>query len=336
MEERFACPVCTKRNWKTSLTYTFKRADFENQFQSKNYVTMYWAKRQHILQNIWLPGQDDVKLTSVYCDACGFMCYSPRPTDADLAKKYIFLNSFPQTKASSDPAARSSKITDFRALRIFTIARDRFKHQKIDVLDYGGYNGRLLKYFVTEGHNSYLVDYTEEMIPGVKRIGCTIADIPASYRFDMIICSHVLEHVVDPVNLLRSFRPFLKDDGIVYIEIPLEIWKGIPITSDPVTHINFFTTHSLRNAILNSKYHILKLRAGFQPYGEKYKRVAWAIASPQNGETATVFNSVKTKNLLHPGLLAVGRRTAEDIVLKAVLNVPSPANVLKKLFAHTK
>ena len=62
----------------------------------------------------------------------------------------------------------------------------------------------------------------------------------------MIICSHVLEHLVDPTEVVRSLADYLLDDGIIYVEVPLEIWDCIPLPVEPVTHINFFSPESLR------------------------------------------------------------------------------------------
>lgn len=332
MEESFKCPLCSKNNWNKSFIYSFEKADFSNSFNSKSYDKRYWAKRQHILQNLWLAGKKEVKLTSLYCNNCGFMCYSPRPNEDDLTNKYVFLNSFEQSKVLDDPKARSSRINEKRALRIFRIVKNYLGSTKPDVLDYGGYNGRLLKYFVRTGCNSYLVDYTEETIEGVEKIGSTIADIPEGFRFDAIICSHVLEHVVDPVGLLNSFRPFLKDNGLIYVEIPLEVWKGTPITYDPVTHINFFTTDSLKTAILSSNYRIINLKADLQPYNENYKRVAWAmIGHKKHEQRELIFTSSKTRRLLNPGIISKGRRLAEDLWLKLVLNPHSAVKILRKI-----
>jgi len=37
---------------------------------------------------------------------------------------------------------------------------------------------------------------------------------------DILIYSHVLEHVEDPAHVLEEARRILKDDGVVFIEVP--------------------------------------------------------------------------------------------------------------------
>src|SRR5438105_4409704 len=39
-------------------------------------------------------------------------------------------------------------------------------------------------------------------------------------KFDLIVLSHVLEHLVDPNHLLEQVRGFLDKDGWVFIEVP--------------------------------------------------------------------------------------------------------------------
>lgn len=323
MEKTFQCPICTECDWGKSETYAYERGDFLSKFDSTNLREQHWAMRQHVLQNIWLPDEEHVKLTLVYCKNCGFVCYSPRPTEEDITTKYVYLNSFPHLNKPKTPSGRIAEIVDRRSRRLYQIAKKYVAQQSPVVLDYGGYDGRLLKHFVKHGCKSYLVDYKDKIIDGVEKIGSSVADIPENFRFDMIICSHVIEHVSDPVGLLHSFRPFLKDDGVLYVEVPMEVWKGIPIAHEPVTHVNFFTKDSLKAALLRSNYKIIHLETDIQPYDAKFKRVAWAVAGLQNGTNEIEFSSVKTKKLLKPGLLAKGRRAAENILLRYVLNKPS-------------
>ena len=52
-------------------------------------------------------------------------------------------------------------------------------------------------------------------------------------KFDMIICSHVLEHTERPMVLLEKMKQLLKEDGVLYLGIPngfgwFEIQNTIP------------------------------------------------------------------------------------------------------------
>lgn len=46
-------------------------------------------------------------------------------------------------------------------------------------------------------------------------------------QFDCVICSHVLEHLVDPWQLLRTLRPHLKAGGTLIVALPnLLFWRN--------------------------------------------------------------------------------------------------------------
>lgn len=79
-------------------------------------------------------------------------------------------------------------------------------------------------------------------------------------RFDAIVLSHVLEHVHDPVGLLRECHRILKTTGLIRIFIPNvdslghRRFKSNWIGLDPPRHLHLFTASGLRE---------LARRAGF-------------------------------------------------------------------------
>jgi ubiquinone/menaquinone biosynthesis C-methylase UbiE len=56
-------------------------------------------------------------------------------------------------------------------------------------------------------------------------------------EFDLVIMSHVLEHVSDPAGFLNSSTQFLKKDGVVFIEVPCNDWQHKP---EDEPHLLFF------------------------------------------------------------------------------------------------
>ena len=60
--------------------------------------------------------------------------------------------------------------------------------------------------------------------------------------FDFIIISHVLEHVTNPLDFLKTFLILLKESGYLYIEVPCKDWEHKNM-DEP--HLLFFDKNSM-------------------------------------------------------------------------------------------
>jgi hypothetical protein len=87
----------------------------------------------------------------------------------------------------------------------------------------------------------------------------------------------VLEHVTDPVGFAQQALQRLAPGGHAYFEIPLEIWRTVPIDPDPVTHINFFHRRTLCHALRRAGYEICQSRTMGGTYAQWRLPVAWAV-----------------------------------------------------------
>ncbi len=107
----------------------------------------------------------------------------------------------------------------------------------------------------------------------------SIEDVPRDApRFDYITLSHVIEHVHDPIGLLRSCHALLKPGARIYIDTPNidaigharfgRNWRGL----EPPRHLVIFGRKSLYLALE---------KAGFQKPAFKTKRV-FAFISRQS------------------------------------------------------
>lgn len=64
-------------------------------------------------------------------------------------------------------------------------------------------------------------------------------------RFDLILMSHVLEHIDDPAAELRAMKEVLKPGGAIFVEVPNGSGhRHLPI-DDNLTHLHFFSPASL-------------------------------------------------------------------------------------------
>ena len=84
--------------------------------------------------------------------------------------------------------------------------------------------------------------------------------------YDVIIMSHVIEHLYNGNKVIEGLIPKLKEGGILYIEFPSE--KSISFPSmretlnffDDPTHCRIYTLYEICNLLMNNHFKILKAR----------------------------------------------------------------------------
>lgn len=241
MESSFSCPACVSNEWDDVGTHFYWRVEHEPG------GIWYWDTevriRRKVLFEVWLPEAVVVTLRSRRCRQCGLICYAPRPSEDDLRRKYDYLRAARLESALIEPSPQV-EISDYeRALAILDVTAPYLASGAL-VLDVGGGDGRLMRPFVDRGFECFLVDRVDHTRPGVRKLANSLESLSAQPAFDVAVCSHVLEHVASPRQMLQEIHARLRQGGIVYVEVPLEVFFSNarnPIVAEPVEHINFFT-----------------------------------------------------------------------------------------------
>ena len=85
------------------------------------------------------------------------------------------------------------------------------------LLDYGGSDGR----FIPEFPGAKFVYEVSDIkpVPGVIRIESEAA----LKKYSIVLLAHVIEHVPNPLNLVRTVASYVESGGYLYIETPQEI-----------------------------------------------------------------------------------------------------------------
>ncbi len=144
------------------------------------------------------------------------------------------------------------------------IALQNKKMTNIQFLDYGYGLGSLLlkmrKSKILEG-----IEISDVAQNNLKSI-CSILNIrmslfnylegvssPTAVNYDVISCSHVLEHLEEEVELLEVFHNRLTKDGILLLNLPInEIWE------DP-KHVRKYDRASVEMLLKNTGFYINKV-----------------------------------------------------------------------------
>jgi SAM-dependent methyltransferase len=87
-----------------------------------------------------------------------------------------------------------------------------------------------------------------------------LSSVPDGF-FDVIVMSHVIEHLRDGLGALAKLATKLAPGGHIYIEWPsvrsFNLPRGVHFTDDP-THVRSYAIHEIANVLLASNLKIIK------------------------------------------------------------------------------
>lgn len=88
---------------------------------------------------------------------------------------------------------------------------------------------------------------------------CKINAFNPTLKYNIIIMSHVLEHLEFPQNCIKNFLDNLESDGILFIEAPSETSNLYHFSYSVEPYITFFTLKILKNFIEKYFKHQLEI-----------------------------------------------------------------------------
>jgi SAM-dependent methyltransferase len=98
---------------------------------------------------------------------------------------------------------------------------------------------------------------------GLKVIPSYIEHFNSSENFDVIIMRHIIEHLENPLSVLKTVRAHLKKDGLILIIVPNIDCIGRFIFDTKWTwvlpwHCNFFNPKSIASLLNKAGFEVLK------------------------------------------------------------------------------
>jgi len=211
----------------------------------------------------------------------GYMEISPKPSEETLQAYYndqYF--TYGTYSANYDEVELHNKFISSYEIEHIT----QFKNGRL--LDIGCGEGFPLSYFFKKGWSVKGIDFS---LDGIKSQNPELASkvtignvfsildemIEANKeKFDVIICSNVLEHVVDPLLFLEKFKRLLAPKGVCRIQVPndFSFLQKFIVKKDlahenfwvsPPAHLSYFNKKSLCETLENYGYVIEELLGDF-------------------------------------------------------------------------
>jgi hypothetical protein len=122
------------------------------------------------------------------------------------------------------------------------------------VLDWGGDTG-INTPFRREATTHHIYELSDTpLVPGAQRVEVTET---ACHEYDLVVLSHVLEHVPFPLDTLAVVRAAMREKTVLWVSVPFELALRTPGRFEEAylakrhwhEHVNFFTEDSLAHLL---------------------------------------------------------------------------------------
>ena len=197
MEISKHCPICEN----STITHLRK---YKNKHQSFNNLNLY------------------------KCNNCKFVFVNPMPSE-EILKEFneTYFNSahggFNLSKTAEAFFSGISKIR-YNYLKKYLLKNNI--NNCVNILEIGPGKGFFAENYLNhnKSHNYYVIESDQTCYDSLLKIGTNILDkdsyINTNLQFDVVIISHVLEHVSDPIEFLKLMTLKLREGGVLYIDVP--------------------------------------------------------------------------------------------------------------------
>lgn len=315
------CPICGSDRLSERKAYQFA----ENHTGGKR-------PRVDMLIDIYLKElqpepSDRATVHMTQCESCSFLFTNPRLTTADLDKKYATIAQHDLERRKVRGRAPHVDRRRERVTPLITSWLPEGKEEAPKILDYGGAEGFLLTPFIDAGAEGYVLDYINypKEDDRITYLGQGLSEAARTAGpFDAIFVLHTLEHVADPVGMLRSLSELLTDEGVLYAEVPLGSWLEWRDLREPLTHINFFSEASFAAASREAGLRLEHINTDWQ-YVTHQEKTLCINAIMRRGDGASV-SPLQSQEQMHPlkylpGGLSANPRYYGKVAIKSLLGV---------------
>jgi SAM-dependent methyltransferase len=165
--------------------------------------------------------------STVLCRRCGLVRTNPRWTAEAYVDFYTHHYRDLYERADHSPDLYyAAQLERGRERADFILRRCRSTRISPAVLEIGCGGGWNLQPFQQRGWTAVGWDFDDDYLAAGRergldlRYGSLDAAVARNERFELIILSHVLEHLLDPRSDLRKLRNLLTPQGALYIEVP--------------------------------------------------------------------------------------------------------------------
>lgn len=207
-------------------------------------------------------------MSVVICKNCGLIQTNPRMSEINYLEFYEneyrpFYHSrdVPTDEFFDNQYKHGKLIYEFLSNAIKEDIKDKF------IIEIGTGAGGILQYFKEKDNQVLGIDLDSNYITFGKQKGLNLVIGTVEYlskikKPDIVIYSHVLEHISNPINELNKLKKNLHENSLIYIEVPGIKHLHLSYKQDFLRYLQFphlyhFTLNSLFNCLKKSGFELI-------------------------------------------------------------------------------
>lgn len=194
-----------------------------------------------------------------------------------------------------------------------------------NLLDFGCGNGGLLKLIKDNNDKKEImgIELNEKIVDYLKnienmKIYNNLNNIPEKIKFDCVMLNHVLEHLEEPINILKKIKSRMEENSLLIIEVPHAEDYLIKMNCKAFKKFTFWSEHLILHT--TETLNLLLKKAGFLKIEIKYiqrynifNHMKWQLdgkpgghktMKPQDSNLINAYNNYLIKNKMTDTLIA--------------------------------
>ena len=212
----------------------------------------------------------------VRCLKCGLVQRNPQPLKEDVISRYnsAFGDDYLSYELKNEDAFFKLQQLALKDASFFKLEKSLFKaalKETPSILDIGCATGSLLKSLRSRLWRVTGVEISPAAEYAINKYGLDIRKIPleennfSDNSFDVVLTSHLIEHLNDPRSFLEETHRILKENGSIFITTPnisgfqARLFAG-KWRSAIFDHLYLFSAHTLKKLLKSTGFKIVKVR----------------------------------------------------------------------------
>ena len=201
------------------------------------------------------------KISFGICRSCGLIFQSESIEQSKMIKSYKEMVTY------VDNLTKPSKSKMKTVKRHIGLVKSCFSEFPKKILEVSSMNSYNLKQFKKLGSNKIVSLEPSKRIAkllkleGIKVHNTTIEKLKTKDKYDLIILSHVLEHLYDPIKAIKQCFKIQNVNQKILVEIPLfEQVQNYSVGAFQIEHLHYFSEANIIEVITRGGYTIDKVK----------------------------------------------------------------------------